>query len=73
MVKSVIRAVGKGDYTHIPFPKSREAIDIKRFVVSYEKIETAVDWQPKVALDEGVQMTADFYNDNLKKYLRNGG
>lgn len=70
MVKSVIRAVGKGDYTHIPFPKSREAIDIKRFVVTYQKLQEAVGWAPQVDLATGVKRTAEFYEKNLEKYLR---
>ncbi|MFQ5648742.1 MAG: SDR family NAD(P)-dependent oxidoreductase [bacterium] len=72
MVKAVIRSVGKGEYTHIPFPKTREAIDIKRFVVTYEKIHEALGWEPSVDLESGVQMTADFYQEHLHKYSRNG-
>lgn len=70
MVKTVIRSVGKGEYTHIPFPKTREAIDIKRFVVTYKKIQDAVGWTPQVDLETGVKRTAEFYEKNLGKYLR---
>lgn len=71
MVKTVIASVGKGEYKHIPFPKTREAIDIKKFVVTYQKLHDAVGWQPQTDLKTGVQMTADFYQKRLQKYQRN--
>lgn len=70
MVKTVIRSVGKGEYKHIPFPKTREAIDIKKFVVTYKKLQDAVGWMPKFDLATGVKQTAEFYERNLEKYLR---
>ena len=71
MVKSVVKSVGKGQITHVPFPQTREAIDIKKFVVTCRKLTRAVGWKAAVDLDAGVQMTADFYKENLQKYLRN--
>ncbi len=69
MVKEIVRAVGKGEITHIPFPKTREAIDIKRFVVTYKKIHDAVGWTPQVDLATGVKRTYEFYARNLERYL----
>ena len=69
MVKEVIRAVGKGNYKHIPFPPERESIDIRKFVVTYEKFHQATGWMPWVNLRDGVQKTADFYVDRLDKYM----
>jgi nucleoside-diphosphate-sugar epimerase len=70
MVHEVVRAVGKGEITHVPFPASREKIDIKRFVVSTEKIRQKLGWQPTVSLRRGVEMTVAFYRDRLGEYLR---
>lgn len=70
MVKVIIQSVGKGEYTHIPFPQTREAIDIKKFVVTYKKLQDTVGWEPKVDFATGVQMTADFYKERLNNYLR---
>ncbi len=70
MVKTVVEAVGKGEITHIPFPQTRESIDIKKFVVTYAKIQQAVGWTPKVDLRSGVQQTARFYEERLQQYLR---
>ncbi len=72
MVKTVIECTGKGEYVHVPFPEIRESIDIKRFVVTYAKLQEAVGWTPQVDFATGVQKTADFYKMNLRKYMRNG-
>ncbi len=72
MVREIVRAVGQGEIVHVPFPELRDKIDIKRFVVSYRKIEEAVGWQPRVDLRTGVEQTYAFYAEHLPKYLRNG-
>ena len=70
MVKEVVRAVGKGEISYVPFPASREKIDIKRFVVTCAKIERALGWKARVGLAEGVQATAEYYKKNLERYRR---
>ncbi len=70
MVKEVIKAVGKGEYIHVPFPPQRESIDIRKFVVTYEKFQKATGWEPKVDLATGVQKTVDYYKDRWDEYLK---
>ncbi|RPI02915.1 MAG: NAD-dependent epimerase/dehydratase family protein [Calditrichaeota bacterium] len=70
MVQEVIRAVGKGQYVHIPFPPERESIDIRKFVVTFEKFHQACGWIPRVNLREGVEKTVEFYREHLSKYMR---
>jgi UDP-glucose 4-epimerase len=69
MVKEVIRAVGKGEIRFVPFPESREKIDIKRFVVSTEKLYTAVEWKAARSLREGVDATFRYYEQHIERYL----
>ena len=69
MVKQVIQAVGRGNYVHVPFPPERESIDIRKFVVTYEKFYKATGWKPTVDLSTGVQQTADFYREKLDLYM----
>jgi UDP-glucose 4-epimerase len=69
MVREIVRAVGKGEITHIPFPEAREKIDIKRFVVSTQKLEQATGWKAKTDLTTGIEQTARFYEAHLKHYL----
>lgn len=72
MAKEIVCAVGKGEIVHVPFPKTREAIDIKRFVITYKKIQDAVGWQPQLDLATGVRKTFEFYEKKLDKYLKDG-
>ena len=69
MVKGVIEGVGSGEYTHIPFPAEREQIDIKRFVVTVEKLSVALGWQPRVPLQEGINKTVAFYREHGQRYF----
>lgn len=72
MVREIVKAVGKGEIVHVPFPALRDKIDIKRFVVSCKKLHDAVGWEAKVDLATGVRQTYEFYARNLHKYLRDG-
>jgi UDP-glucose 4-epimerase len=70
MVKEVIRAVGKGEFVHVPFPATREKIDIKRFVVTYDKLQQATGWRPRVDFAAGVKKTAEYYAEHFPAYCR---
>ena len=72
MVKAVIASVGKGRYVHVPFPPQRESIDIKRFVVTFNKLRNAVDWKPGISLWQGIARTVAFYRERLAEYLKDG-
>jgi len=69
MVREIVRAVGRGEIIHIPFPESREKIDIKRFVVSTSKINTSLGWTAKTDLRAGIEATARYYQSHLQHYL----
>ncbi len=71
MVEEIVRAVGKGEVVHVPFPESREKIDIKRFVVSTKKINDFIGWKVHTDLKKGVELTVQYYRKRLEKYLRN--
>lgn len=71
MVKKVVQSVGKGEIIHVPFPPTREKIDIKRFVVTTEKIQKTLGWKAKVNLKTGLALTHAFYHKRLDRYLRN--
>jgi UDP-glucose 4-epimerase len=70
MVKDVISAVGKGSYVHVPFPPERESIDIRKFVITFNKFNQATGWKPCFDLVQGVESTVEFYRHRLKEYLK---
>ena len=69
MVKAIVDAVGKGEIIYVPFPESREKIDITKFVVTTKKFENDTEWKAYVDLKEGVTITYDYYENCLDKYL----
>ena len=69
MVRGVIHGVGKGEYVHIPCPPQREQIDIRRFVVTNEKIKTTLGWVPKYELQDGINKTVAFYTQRGDEYF----
>ena len=70
MVKAIIAVVGKGTYVHVPFPPERQRIDIRRFVVTYAKLNRDTGWKPQIDLEDGIRRTAEYYRDRLALYLR---
>ena len=70
MVKTIVRAAGKGEIVHVPFPESREKIDILKFVVTTQKLEKATGWKAQTSLQDGVEKTAAYYKRNLQEYLK---
>jgi UDP-glucose 4-epimerase len=72
MAREVVRAVGRGQIVHVPFPEQREKIDIKRFVVNTSKFRAATGWQARTNLEEGIARTADYYRKCLEHYLNRG-
>lgn len=69
MVQLVLKAVGSGEYKQIPWPSGREAIDVKNFYVSFEKINKTLHWYPKTDLRSGLKKTVDFYRERLSEYI----
>ncbi|RMD97529.1 MAG: SDR family NAD(P)-dependent oxidoreductase [Calditrichaeota bacterium] len=70
MVNEIVRAVGQGEIVHVPFPETREKIDIKRFVVTYQKINQRLGWEPRYDLRTGIERTVAFYREYLPDYLK---
>lgn len=56
-------------YTLVPFPEEAKRIDIGDYYGSFEKIRGAVGWSPRIALEEGLTRTVDYYRENLEPYL----
>lgn len=57
-----------GEFTVVPFPDDRKAIDIGDYYADYRKIRSKLGWQPKVFLDTGLKMVLDYYKNNRCHY-----
>jgi len=69
MVRKVIKLVGRGNYTFVPFPPGRKEINVENYYVSYNKLKSMVSWEPKTPFEEGLKATIEFYRTRLNKYI----
>lgn len=67
-VEKVIKILGGGKYRLIPFPKDKKAIEIGNYVADIKKIKDELGWEPKIAIDEGIERTVEFYKKYKKYY-----
>lgn len=58
-----------GKFKLIPFPPERKVIDIGDYYGDYSLIKSDLNWSPKVSLDEGLRLTAAFYQQYMKHYI----
>lgn len=68
LVKAMIDVYGKGNYELIPFKDDLKKIEIGDYVANFEKIKSAVEWEPKVSLEEGLQLSFDYYEKYKEHY-----
>lgn len=57
-----------GRYEIVPFPPERKAIDIGDYYSDFTKIRQALGWEPKVALEEGLRKSLDYYLSHHAHY-----
>ncbi len=68
LVKVMISVYGNGNYELVPFNEDLKMIEVGDYVANYEKIKTAVKWQPKTSLEDGLRLTFDYYGKYKKHY-----
>ncbi len=68
LVETMIDIYGKGNYELIPFKDDLKKIEIGDYVANFEKIKSAVEWEPKVSLEEGLQSSFDYYEKYREHY-----
>jgi UDP-glucose 4-epimerase len=57
-----------GSYQIVPFPAERKAIDIGDYYSDFTKIKTALGWEPKVPLKDGLHRALQYYLQNHTHY-----
>lgn len=68
-VQTLIDVAGGGKYTIVPFPEEGKRIDIGDYYGTYEKFQSAVGWQPRVGIREGLRRTVEYYRAHASHYL----
>lgn len=67
--KLLVTLAGQGSFRIVPFPEESKKIDIGDYYGSFEKIRSAIGWEPRVRLEEGIRRTLDYYRGRLEFYL----
>jgi len=67
MVQTVVQAVGTGSYAHVEWPENYFNIETGDYVADITKAK-ALGYEPRVAFEEGVKRTVDFYRENRRDY-----
>ena len=64
----LIQVNGGGEYRIHSYPADRKRIDIGDYYADFSLIRSALGWEPKVPLREGLARTMSFYREHLKHY-----
>lgn len=59
---------GDATFKIVPFPPERKAIDIGDYYSDFGKIKSELGWQPKVNIQQGLQLSLDYYQANHQHY-----
>jgi UDP-glucose 4-epimerase len=65
----IVEVNGGGEFAVRSYPADRKRIDIGDYYSDFSRIRTAVGWEPKIALREGLERTLAFYRQNLEHYI----
>lgn len=68
LTELLVKIAGSGSYSLVPWPAERKVIDIGDVYSSYDKIERALGWRPRIGLEEGLRRTVEFYRQEGQYY-----
>jgi nucleoside-diphosphate-sugar epimerase len=64
----IVRAAGSGSVVKVPYPEHLKSIEIGDYVGDYGKIKRVLGWEPRVALEDGVAQTVEYYRKHRDHY-----
>jgi UDP-glucose 4-epimerase len=65
----MIKVHGRGEYRIVPFPEDRKPIDIGDYYADYSRVRAALDWNPRISLEQGLSRTLQYYYQFIHEYL----
>lgn len=69
----LLAAISGGGYVVREFPADRVRIDIGDYYADDGAFRAASGWAPRVALEEGLRRTVDYYRRHLHRYVQDPG
>ena len=64
----LIQVNGGGEHINHSYPVERKRIDIGDYYSDFSRIRSALGWEPKVPLREGLARILTFYREHMKHY-----
>lgn len=68
LAETIARIHGEGRWELVPFPPDRKAIDIGDYYGDFALANAVLGWRPKVALEQGLRRTLDYYAKHGERY-----
>jgi dTDP-glucose 4,6-dehydratase/UDP-glucose 4-epimerase len=68
LAQMVCELLPGSSYEIVPFPPERKAIDIGDYYSDYDKLQTAIGWQPKIELRQGLARCLAYYQEHQQAY-----
>jgi UDP-glucose 4-epimerase len=69
LVSLLIDVAGTGSVRYVPWPAEKKLIDIGSFYADSSRFRSAVGWEPRVSLRNGLARTLDYYRAHADQYL----
>jgi len=69
LAELMVKIHGKGKCRIIPFPEERKVIDIGDYYSDFSKIKGALNWEPKISLEQGLKKTLQYFYQNFSHYI----
>ncbi|HDR16233.1 MAG TPA: NAD-dependent epimerase/dehydratase family protein [Desulfobacteraceae bacterium] len=69
MVDIILKTTGSGCCTKVPWPDDYINVETGNFVADISRIQSLLDWKPRVSLEEGIRRTHEYYRLHFKHYV----
>lgn len=69
LAQMLIAINGSGSFVHHSFPPDRKRIDIGDYYADCSLIEKTLGWKTRVSLQDGLERTLQFYQQNVSHYI----
>jgi UDP-glucose 4-epimerase len=57
IAETVVRVLGRGTLTHVPWPEERRRIDVDKVLISAARLRGITGWSPRYSFEEGLRRT----------------
>jgi nucleoside-diphosphate-sugar epimerase len=71
LAEQIIETTGRGELKLVEWPESWDGIRVGDIVTDPTKLQDHTSWEPQTSFQEGLDATTEYYEQNLKQYVKN--